>query len=84
MMLNILMTFAQFEREMIATRIKDKMSATRKKGKWVGGVRPFGYIALEKRLVVDENEAPIVRRIFKRYLEIQSPKQIAHAAISPS
>ena len=77
MMLNILMTFAQFEREMIATRIKDKMSATRKKGKWVGGIRPFGYIAFDKRLIVDENEAPIVRRIFNRYLEIQSPKQIA-------
>ena len=76
--LNILITFAQFEREMIATRIKDKMSATRKKGKWVGGVRPFGYIAFEKRLIVDENEAPTVRRIFNRYLEIQSPKQIAY------
>ena len=78
MMLNILMTFAQFEREMIATRIKDKMSATRKKGKYTGGVSPFGYIAFEKRLIVDENEAPTVRRIFKRYLEIQSPKQIAY------
>ena len=78
MMLNILMTFAQFEREMIATRIKDKMSATRKKGKWVGGVRPFGYIACDKRLIVDENEAPTVQRIFNRYLEIQSPKQIAY------
>ena len=77
-MLNILMTFAQFEREMIATRIKDKMSATRKKGKYTGGVSPFGYIAFEKRLIVDENEAPTVRRIFKRYLEIQSPKQIAY------
>ena len=77
MMLNILMTFAQFEREMIATRIKDKMAATRKKGKWVGGLQPFGYTVCDKRLIVDENEAPIVRRIFNRYLEIQSPKQIA-------
>lgn len=78
MMLNILMTFAQFEREMIATRIKDKMAATRKKGKWVGGLNPFGYTVCGKRLIVDENEAPIVRRIFNRYLEIQSPKQIAY------
>ena len=77
MMLNILMTFAQFEREMIATRIKDKMSATRKKGKWIGGNGPFGYTAFEKRLYVDQEKAPVVRRIFNRYLEIQSPKQIA-------
>ena len=76
-MLNILMTFAQFEREMIATRIKDKMSATRKRGKWCGGKVPFGYVAYEKKLYVDEEKAPIVRRIFNRYLEIQSPKQIA-------
>ena len=78
MMLNILMTFAQFEREMIATRVKDKMAATRKKGKWIGGNVPFGYVAFEKRLYVDAEKAPVVRRIFNRYLEIQSPKQIAY------
>ena len=77
-MLNILMTFAQFEREMIATRVKDKMAATRKKGKWIGGNVPFGYVAFEKRLYVDAEKAPVVRRIFNRYLEIQSPKQIAY------
>ena len=73
MMLNILMTFAQFEREMIATRVKDKMAATRKKGKWVGGTVPLGYQLIDKKLVVNEETAPIIRRIFKRYLEIQSP-----------
>jgi len=77
MMLNILMTFAQFEREMSATRVKDKMSATRKKGKWVGGSVPYGYKSVDKKLIVDEETAPIVKRIFQRYLEIQSPKQIA-------
>ena len=76
MMLNILMTFAQFEREMIATRVKDKMAATRKKGKWVGGTVPFGYRLVNKKLVVDEGKAAIIRRIFKRYLEIQSPLAI--------
>ncbi len=77
MMLNILMTFAQFEREMSAMRVKDKMSATRKKGKWVGGSVPIGYKVVDKKLVIDEERAPIVKRIFRRYLEIQSPKQIA-------
>ena len=77
MMLNILMTFAQFEREMIATRVKDKMAATRKKGKWVGGTVPLGYHLVNKKLIVDETTAPVIQRIFRRYLEIQSPKQIA-------
>ena len=77
MMLNILMTFAQFEREMIATRIKDKMSATRKKGKWVGGQVPYGYNVVDKKLIVDQEKVPVVRRIFDRYIEIQSPKEIA-------
>lgn len=77
MMLNILMTFAQFEREMTSTRIKDKMAATRKKGKWVGGKVPFGFRVEDKKLYLDDEKAPIVRRIFNRYLEIQSPKQIA-------
>ena len=76
MMLNILMTFAQFEREMISSRIKDKMSATRKKGKWVGGQIPFGYRLENKKLVVDPEKAAVVRRIFRRYIEIQSPISI--------
>lgn len=74
--MNILMTLAQFEREMISSRIKDKMSATRKKGKWVGGQIPFGYRLENKKLVVDPEKAAVVRRIFQRYLEIQSPISI--------
>ena len=77
MMLNILMTFAQFEREVIAERVRDKMAASRKKGKWVGGTVPFGYRAENRRLVPDETEAAVVRRIYGRYLEVQSPKLIA-------
>ncbi|MEG2000552.1 MAG: recombinase family protein [Evtepia sp.] len=77
MMLNILMTFAQYEREIIAERIRDKMSATRRQGKFVGGTLPFGYCAVNKRLEICDSEAEIIHRIFDRYLEIQSPKQIA-------
>ncbi|MBQ6352726.1 MAG: recombinase family protein, partial [Lentisphaeria bacterium] len=76
MMLNILMTFAQFEREQIAERVRDKMSASRKKGKWVGGSVPIGYKVVDKKLVPDEETVPIVKRIFQRYLEIQSPTMI--------
>ncbi len=77
MMLNILITFAQFEREVIAERIKDKMSASRKKGKWVGGTVPFGYTVNDKKLIINPDEAGIVKKIFARYIEVQSPKQIA-------
>ena len=77
MLLNILMTFAQFEREQIAERIRDKVSATRRQGKFVGGTPPFGYRAENRKLVIQEDDAKILRRIFDRYLEIQSPKQIA-------
>ena len=78
MMLNILMTFAQYEREIIAERIKDKMSASRKLGKWVGGSVPFGYKVVNKRLVVDEHEAPVVVRIFKEYATTGRIKDIAY------
>ena len=77
MMLNILITFAQYEREVIAERIKDKMAASRRKGKWVGGNVPFGYVVENKRLVVCADEAKIVRTIFRRFIEIQAPKLIA-------
>ncbi len=77
MMLNILITFAQFEREVITERVRDKMAASRKKGKWVGGCCPFGYNVENKKLVVDPEAAKVVRRIFQRFLEIQSPKHIA-------
>ncbi len=78
MMLNILMTFASFEREQIAERIKDKMSASRKKGMWVGGSVTLGYKVVDKKLVENPDEAKTARRIFKRFIETQSPKLIAY------
>ena len=77
MMLNILMTFAQYEREIIAERIRDKMSATRRQGKYIGGVSPFGYKAENKHLQIQPEEAKAVKQVFRRYLETQSPKLIA-------
>jgi site-specific DNA recombinase len=69
--LNILLSFAQFEREMIAERTKDKMSAARRKGRWVGGIPMLGYDLSDKgaALVVNEDEAARVRAIFDLYLE---------------
>lgn len=77
MMLNILMTFAQYEREVISERIRDKFAASRRRGIWMGGCVPFGYRVEDRRLVVVPDEADTVRRVFQRYSEIQSPKQVA-------
>jgi hypothetical protein len=72
--LNILLSFAQFEREMIADRTRDKMSAARRKGKWVGGIPVLGYdvAAGGGKLMVNHEEARHVRAIFALYLELQS------------
>ena len=72
--LNILLSFAQFEREIIAERTRDKMSAARRKGKWVGGMLILGYDVSPKgsRLIVNEDEAGRVRAIFRIYIERQS------------
>jgi site-specific DNA recombinase len=69
--LNILLSFAQFEREMIAERTKDKMSAARRKGRWVGGIPMLGYDLSDKgaALIVNADEAARVRAIFALYLE---------------
>ena len=77
MMLNILVTFAQYEREVIGERIRDKFAASRRKGIWMGGVVPYGYRVQDRRLHPVPDEAETVRRIFARYLETQSPKTIA-------
>jgi site-specific DNA recombinase len=79
LILNILICFAQFERENIAERIRDKMAASRKRGKWVGGVPPLGYDVdyAAKKLVVNEAEAEVVRRIFTRFSQCGSPAIIA-------
>ncbi|MEG3155730.1 recombinase family protein [Sphingomonas sp. RB1R13] len=68
--LNVLLSFAQFEREVISERVRDKIAASKTKGMWMGGCVPLGYQAKDRKLIVDEAEAQIVRRIFQRYLEL--------------
>jgi DNA invertase Pin-like site-specific DNA recombinase len=75
--LNMLMSFAEFEREMIGERTRDKIAAARRKGKWTGGVVPLGYRVVDKRLVVDELEAVVVREVFSLYLEQRSVLAVA-------
>jgi site-specific DNA recombinase len=70
--LNVLLSFAQFERELSSERVRDKFAASRKKGKWMGGSVPLGYDVIDKKLVINKNDAKIVRYIFDRYLEAKS------------
>jgi site-specific DNA recombinase len=70
--LNVLLSFAQFEREVIGERIRDKIAASKKKGMWMGGVPPLGYQAEDRKLVIVDSEAEIVRFIFRRYAELGS------------
>ena len=70
--LNILLSFAQFEREVIGERIRDKFAASRARGMWMGGKVPLGYHVRGRRLMVDEAEAAIVRRVFQGFVEIGS------------
>jgi DNA invertase Pin-like site-specific DNA recombinase len=75
--LNILLSFAQFEREVIGERIRDKFAASRKKGMWMGGWPPLGYEVQDRRLVVVEREAALVRRIFDRFAKTGSALTVA-------
>ena len=70
--LNVLLSFAQFEREVTGERIRDKVEASRKKGMWMGGHPPLGYDIIDRKLIVNEAEAKTVRHIFDRYLELKS------------
>jgi len=70
--LNVLLSFAQFEREVIGERIRDKIAASKKKGMWMGGVPPLGYRVQDRKLVIIDSEAEIVRSIFRRYAELGS------------
>jgi len=70
--LNVLLSFAQFEREVTGERIRDKIAASKKKGIWVGGVVPLGYLVRDKKLLVNQEEARTVRMIFERYLALGS------------
>src|SRR6202166_3970281 len=75
--LNVLLSFAQFEREVIGERVRDKIAASKRKGLWVGGPVPLGYATAGKKLVVVQGEAKIVRTIFALYLEVGSIAALA-------
>src|SRR5947209_7138209 len=77
--LNILLSFAQFEREVIGERIRDKFAASRRKGMWMGGFVPLGYEVRDRKLVVNDGEASTVRMIFKRFTKIGSATTLVHA-----
>ena len=74
--LNILLSFAQFEREVIGERIRDKFAASRRKGIWMGGWAPLGYDIKERKLIVNETEADLVRSIFIRFARGTPPTQL--------
>ena len=74
--LNVLLSFAQFEREVTSERIRDKIAASKRKGLWVGGMIPLGYELKGGKLLIVEKEAELVRTIFKRYLELGSVNRL--------
>lgn len=74
--LNVLLSFAQFEREVIGERIRDKISASRKRGMWMGGFVPLGYDVKDRKLVINEVEAATVRMIFERFSKIGSATEL--------
>lgn len=74
--LNVLLSFAQFEREVTGERIRDKIAAAKKKGLWMGGPVPLGYEVQDRKLVVHEDEAETVRHLFRRYLVMGSVREL--------
>jgi DNA invertase Pin-like site-specific DNA recombinase len=70
--LNMLLSFAQFEREIAGERIRDKIAASKRKGMWMGGNVPLGYDVKDRKLIVNEPEAATARLIFRRYAELGS------------
>ncbi len=86
LMLNVLLSFAQFEREVTGERIRDKIAASKRKGKWVGGIPTLGYDVVNRKLVINEAEAEVVRRIFIDYPRIGSTtmlvQQLRHEGVT--
>ena len=72
LMLNVLLSFAQFEREVTGERIRDKIAASKRKGMWVGGVPSLGYDVVNRKLVINQAEAAIVKRMFTDYPKVGS------------
>ncbi len=75
--LNMLLSFAQFEREVTGERIRDKIAASKKRGLWMGGLPPLGYDVDDRKLVVNEAEAETVRTVYRRYAEMGSVRALA-------
>ncbi|MGZ8246263.1 recombinase family protein [Methylomagnum sp.] len=78
LMLNVLLSFAQFEREITSERIRDKLAASKAKGMWMGGHVPFGYDRVDNKLVINPVEAPVVRELYRRFLEIGDLQSLVH------
>ena len=78
--LNVLLSFAQFEREVTGERIRDKIAASKKKGMWMGGFVPLGYEAKDRTLEINEAEAETVRAVFRLYLEHGNVRRVKDAA----
>lgn len=76
LMLNVLLSFAQFEREVTGERIRDKIAASKRKGMWMGGVPPIGYDVENRRLVPNPKEAKLVRFVFERFVELGSSTKL--------
>jgi site-specific DNA recombinase len=74
--LNVLLSFAQFEREVIAERVRDKIAASKQKGMWMGGTVPLGYDAVNRKLRINEEEAKTVRLLFELYLKLGSVRRL--------
>lgn len=80
--LNILLSFAQFEREVSSERVRDKIRASKAKGLWMGGNPPLGYDVINKKLIPNEAEAATVRTLFEKYLELQSVNALTEYAVA--
>ncbi len=78
--LNVLLSFAQFEREVTAERIRDKIAASKKKGMWMGGLPPLGYDNRDKKLIINQEEAETVRRLFALYQEYKNVRLVKEEA----
>ena len=74
--LNMLLSFAQFEREVTGERIRDKIAASKQKGMWMGGLPPLGYDVRDRKLVIVEAEAETVRHIYRRYADLGSVRAL--------
>lgn len=77
LMLNVLLSFAQFEREVSGERIRDKIAASKAKGMWQGGKAPFGFDIGDRRLIVNEDDAPVAKQIFELYLKLGNVRELA-------